>query len=137
MTGELERLARRFQDHEPGLLGASRSCAVLCPLAEGEDGLRLLFEVRSYQVSQAGEVCYQQKINVTSLHRAGNLDQSSARIVKSAGVFCGNTYDLKAMLFGKCFQSSLLNRQRMGIRICGPAIYPGSFRFHFDHLLVK
>ena len=58
MTGELERLARRFQGHEPGLLGASRCCAVLCPLAEGEDGLRLLFEVRSSQVSQGGEVCF-------------------------------------------------------------------------------
>ena len=58
MTGELERLARRFQGHEPGLLGASRSYAVLCPLVEGEDGLRLLFEVRSSQVSQGGEVCF-------------------------------------------------------------------------------
>lgn len=58
MTGELERLARRFQGHEPGLLGASRSYAVLCPLVEGEGGLRLLFEVRSSQVSQGGEVCF-------------------------------------------------------------------------------
>ena len=58
MTGELERLRHRFQGHEPGLLGASRSCAVLCPLMEGKDGLRLLFEVRSSQVSQGGEVCF-------------------------------------------------------------------------------
>ncbi|MCI9578674.1 MAG: CoA pyrophosphatase [Oscillibacter sp.] len=58
MTGELGRLARRFQGHEPGLLGASRSCAVLCPLVEGEGGLRLLFEVRSSRVSQGGEVCF-------------------------------------------------------------------------------
>lgn len=58
MTGELRRLERRFQGHEPGLLGASRSCAVLCPLLEGEDGLRLLFEVRSSRVSQGGEVCF-------------------------------------------------------------------------------
>ncbi|MCI8842403.1 MAG: CoA pyrophosphatase [Oscillibacter sp.] len=58
MTGELERLARRFQGHEPGLLGASRSYAVLCPLVESEGGLRLLFEVRSSQVSQGGEVCF-------------------------------------------------------------------------------
>lgn len=56
--GELERLRRRFQGHEPGLLGAVRSCAVLCPLVEGEGGLRLLFEVRSSQVSQGGEVCF-------------------------------------------------------------------------------
>ena len=58
MTGELARLARRFQDHEPGLLGASRSYAVLCPLIEKTDGLHLLFEVRSSQVSQGGEVCF-------------------------------------------------------------------------------
>lgn len=58
MRGELERLARRYQGHEPGLLGAARSCAVLCPLVEGKDGLRLLFEVRSSFVSQGGEVCF-------------------------------------------------------------------------------
>ncbi len=58
MTGELERLRRRYQDREPGLLGASRSYAVLCPLAEKPDGLHLLFEVRSSQVSQGGEVCF-------------------------------------------------------------------------------
>ncbi|MCI9609168.1 MAG: CoA pyrophosphatase [Oscillibacter sp.] len=58
MTGELERLARRFQGHEPGLLGASRSYAVLCPLVEGKDGLRLLFEVRAPQLRQGGEVCF-------------------------------------------------------------------------------
>ena len=58
MTGELERLARRFQGHEPGLLGASRSFAVLCPLVEREDGLRLLFEVRAPQLRQGGEVCF-------------------------------------------------------------------------------
>ena len=58
MTGELRRLERRFQGHEPGLLGASRSYAVLCPLIEGEDGLRLLFEVRAPQLRQGGEVCF-------------------------------------------------------------------------------
>ena len=54
MSGELRRLARRFQDREPGLLGASRSYAVRCPLLEGEDGLRLLFEVRAPQLRQGG-----------------------------------------------------------------------------------
>lgn len=58
MSGELQRLARRFQHHEPGLLGASRSYAVLCPLVEAEDGLRLLFEVRAPQLRQGGEVCF-------------------------------------------------------------------------------
>lgn len=58
MTGELERLRRRYQGHEPGLLGAGRSYAVLCPLVEDEDGLRLLFEVRAPQLRQGGEVCF-------------------------------------------------------------------------------
>jgi len=58
VTGELERLRRRFQDHEPGLLGAERSYAVLCPLVERPDGLRLLFEVRAPQLRQGGEVCF-------------------------------------------------------------------------------
>ena len=48
MTGELERLARRYRGREPGLLGASRSFA----------GLRLLFEVRAPQLRQGGEVCF-------------------------------------------------------------------------------
>jgi len=58
VTGELERLRRRFEEHVPGLLGAARSYAVLCPLVEGEDGLALLFEVRAPQLRQGGEVCF-------------------------------------------------------------------------------
>lgn len=58
MTGELERLARRFQGHEPGLLGARRSYAVLCPLVALEDGPRLIFEVRAAALRQGGEVCF-------------------------------------------------------------------------------
>lgn len=56
--GELEGLRRRFGGHEPGLLGASRSYAVLCPLVEREDGPHLLFEVRAAQLRQGGEVCF-------------------------------------------------------------------------------
>jgi len=58
VTGELERLRRRFETHEPGLLGASRNYAVLCPLVERPDGLHLLFEVRAPQLRQGGEVCF-------------------------------------------------------------------------------
>lgn len=58
MSGELERLRRRFEGHEPGLLGALRSYAVLCPLVEQEGELRLLFEVRAPQLRQGGEVCF-------------------------------------------------------------------------------
>ncbi len=56
--GELSRLRRRFEGHEPGLLGAERNCAVLCPLLERADGLHLLFEVRSPKIRQGGEVCF-------------------------------------------------------------------------------
>ena len=58
MTGELERLRRRYSNRVPGLLGASRSYAVLVPLVEREDGLHLLFEVRAPQLRQGGEVCF-------------------------------------------------------------------------------
>lgn len=51
-------LRRRYGGHEPGLLGARHSYAVLCPLVEQPDGLHLLFEVRSAGVSQGGEVCF-------------------------------------------------------------------------------
>ena len=56
--GELERLSRRFSGHDPGLLGARHSYAVLCPLVEQADGLHLLFEVRAPQLRQGGEVCF-------------------------------------------------------------------------------
>lgn len=55
---ELEMLRRRFGGHEPGLLGARNSYAVLCPLVERPDGLHLLFEVRSAGLRQGGEVCF-------------------------------------------------------------------------------
>jgi len=55
---DLERLSRAYGGHTPNLLGATRNSAVLCPLIEEEDGLGLLFEVRSRQVSQGGEACF-------------------------------------------------------------------------------
>lgn len=55
---ELELLRRRFGGHEPGLLGAPHSYAVLCPLVERPDGLHLLFEVRAANLRQGGEVCF-------------------------------------------------------------------------------
>lgn len=58
MSTTLETLRRRFGSHQPGLMGARREFAVLCPVVEREDGLHLLFEVRSGTVSQAGEVCF-------------------------------------------------------------------------------
>lgn len=58
MNETLQQLQSRFRGREPGLLGASASYAVLCPLVERPDGLHLLFEVRAAQVRQGGEVCF-------------------------------------------------------------------------------
>ena len=58
MSTPLEALRRRYGSHEPGMMGARRTYAVLCPFLEQEDGLHLLFEVRSATVRQAGEVCF-------------------------------------------------------------------------------
>lgn len=56
--GALDALRRRYGGHEPGLLGARHEYAVLCPLVEGPDGLRLLFEIRAANLRQGGEVCF-------------------------------------------------------------------------------
>ncbi len=58
MSAPLDALRRRYGGHEPGLMGARHSYAVLCPFVEREDGIHLLFEVRSATVRQAGEVCF-------------------------------------------------------------------------------
>ena len=55
---ELEALSRRYSGHEPGLLGARHSYAVLCPLVERDGDLHLLFEVRAAGLRQEGEVCF-------------------------------------------------------------------------------
>ena len=58
MSAALEALRRRFDGHQPGLLGARNEYAVLCPLLEQSDGVHLLFEVRAAQLRQGGEVCF-------------------------------------------------------------------------------
>ena len=58
MSAALEALRRRFDGHQPGLLGARNEYAVLCPLLEQPDGVHLLFEVRAAQLRQGGEVCF-------------------------------------------------------------------------------
>lgn len=56
---ELEALARRAGAHEPGLLGAKHSYAVLCPVIDHlPGGPSLLYEVRAAQLRQGGEVCF-------------------------------------------------------------------------------
>ena len=58
MTERVEAFRRRFRGRTPGLLGATRAYAVLCPLLDGADGLELLYEVRAAGIRQAGEVCF-------------------------------------------------------------------------------
>lgn len=55
--GRLEDFASRWGGHVPTLMGGRRF-AVLVPLAEGPEGLRLLFEVRAGSIRQPGEVCF-------------------------------------------------------------------------------
>jgi len=53
----VEDFAARWGGHEPSLIGGRRF-AVLVPLVEAPDGLRLLFEVRAGTVRQPREVCF-------------------------------------------------------------------------------
>lgn len=55
---ELEALRRRYAGREAGLLGARKNFAVLCPFVELEGEMHLIFEVRSKNVRQGGEVCF-------------------------------------------------------------------------------
>ena len=47
-----------YQHHTPGLLCSKREYAVLVPLIETEQGLCLLYEVRSGGIRQPHEVCF-------------------------------------------------------------------------------
>lgn len=58
MNETLDLLRRRYDGHDPVLLNARHSYAVLCPLLERPDGLHLLFEVRAQNLRQGGEVCF-------------------------------------------------------------------------------
>lgn len=55
---ELDALRRRYEGHQAGLLGARRNFAVLVPFVELEGQTHLIFEVRSKNVRQGGEVCF-------------------------------------------------------------------------------
>lgn len=48
----------QYQYHRPTLQDAKHNYAVLVPLVETEDGLCLLYEVRSATIAQPGEVCF-------------------------------------------------------------------------------
>ncbi|MGE4276405.1 MAG: CoA pyrophosphatase [Lawsonibacter sp.] len=55
----VEALARLLKERRPGLMDAVGEYAVLVPLVEREDGLYLLYEVRSHTMRrQPGEVCF-------------------------------------------------------------------------------
>ncbi|MCI8870676.1 MAG: CoA pyrophosphatase [Lawsonibacter sp.] len=54
-----QELRRRLEGRVPGLMDATGRYAVLVPLVEGEDGWRLLYEVRAAGMRrQPGEVCF-------------------------------------------------------------------------------
>ena len=58
VTGDMDALRRRLRGRKPGLLGATRAYAVLCPLLDGPGGPELLYEVRAAGIRQPGEVCF-------------------------------------------------------------------------------
>lgn len=58
MSAALDALRRRYDGREPGLVGARREYAVLCPVMDLPDGPHLLFEVRAAHLRQGGEVCF-------------------------------------------------------------------------------
>lgn len=56
---DLEALTARWRFHVPGMLGAKRNYAVLCPFVDTNEGLSLLLEVRASTLRrQPGEVCF-------------------------------------------------------------------------------
>ena len=59
MSDILKLLQEKVPAHIPGLLDGRRSYAVLVPLVEREDGIHVLYEVRSLTLRrQPGEVCF-------------------------------------------------------------------------------
>ena len=54
INGIKEKMAGR----KPGVIGDRREFAVLIPLVEREDGLHLLFEKRSGNIKQPGDICF-------------------------------------------------------------------------------
>ena len=55
----LERITEIFTHRKPGFVGFHRDFSVMMPLVEKEDGLHVLFEMRSPDLdAQPGEVCF-------------------------------------------------------------------------------
>ena len=55
---DMEKLEVHLKQRTPGLMDATGRFAVLVPLVRREDGLCLLYEVRSPGIAQPGEVCF-------------------------------------------------------------------------------
>ncbi|MFK9092871.1 NUDIX hydrolase [Bacillus salipaludis] len=58
---ELETVLTKLKGHTPKILGSERfsKYAILLPLLQKEDGIHVLFEVRSLELrSQPGEICF-------------------------------------------------------------------------------
>lgn len=55
---DLSHIRQTYQGHKPTLLGLKSASAVLIPLVEVNDELSILYEVRSANIAQPGEVCF-------------------------------------------------------------------------------
>lgn len=72
-----EQIIEKMKKHTPEVLGnqAYRNYSILLPLIEKEDGLHLVFEVRSLQMRrQPGEICFP----------GGKVDESDDRDIDTA-----------------------------------------------------
>lgn len=56
---DIESIRKKMQGRKPGVIGDKKEFAVLIPLVETPDGkLRLLFEKRSGNIRQPGDICF-------------------------------------------------------------------------------
>ena len=56
---DLSRAEQFFRNRQPHLMDTAKDCANRVPLVRGEEGLSLLYEVRSHTMRrQPGEICF-------------------------------------------------------------------------------
>ena len=55
---DINDIKEKMKGRTPGVIGDRKEFAVLIPLVEREDGLHLLFEKRSGNIKQPGDICF-------------------------------------------------------------------------------
>ncbi|MGN0735943.1 MAG: NUDIX hydrolase [Anaerovoracaceae bacterium] len=55
---DINDIKEKMSGRKPGVIGDRKEFAVLIPLVEREDGLHLLFEKRSGNIKQPGDICF-------------------------------------------------------------------------------